>query len=110
MAMAAILLNGAEPFEQIFITLLTEGLMWNLVKIGRTVSKKKTFKDFTIIHCKFQLLVFNCLIDLQLFSTYKCMGTQIWPCRKKVKGYPRIIIRTNLLDLESSMLYTKIQP
>ena len=38
------------------------------------------------------------------------MGTQIWPCCKKVKGQPRVIIRTNLVDLESMMLYTKIQP
>ena len=38
------------------------------------------------------------------------MGTQIWPCRKKVKGPVTVIIWTNLVDLESSMLYTKIQP
>ena len=35
---------------------------------------------------------------------------QIWPCHKKVKGHPRIIIWTNLVDLEFQMLYTKIQP
>ena len=35
---------------------------------------------------------------------------QIWPCRKKVKDQPMIIIWTNLVELESSMLYTKIQP
>ena len=33
------------------------------------------------------------------------MGMQIWPCRKKVNGP-----LTVLVDLESSMLYTKIQP
>ena len=39
------------------------------------------------------------------------MGTQIWPCRKKkVKSQPSVIIWTNLVDLESTMLYTKIQP
>ena len=37
-------------------------------------------------------------------------GVQIWPCRKKVKGLPMIIIWTNLVDLESQMLYIKIQP
>ena len=37
------------------------------------------------------------------------MGMQILPCRKKVKGQPRIIIWTNLVDLKSMMLYTKIQ-
>ena len=37
-------------------------------------------------------------------------GTQIWPCHKKVKGHISLIILTNLVDLESLMLYTKIQP
>ena len=36
--------------------------------------------------------------------------TQIWPYHKTVKGYPSLIILTNLEDLESSMLFTKIQP
>ena len=38
------------------------------------------------------------------------MGTQIWPSRKKFKGQPMVIIWTNFVDLESSILYTKIQP
>ena len=40
------------------------------------------------------------------------MGTQIWPCCKKVKGQPKIIIWPNLEDLVSPMTYicTKIQP
>ena len=38
------------------------------------------------------------------------MGTQFWPCRKKVKGQPTVIIWTNLVDLESIILYTKILP
>ena len=53
----------AEPFEQIGNTLLTEGPMWNLVKIAQNVT-----------------------------------------------GQPTVIIWTKLVDLESSMLYTKIQP
>ena len=32
MGKAAILFEGAEPFEQIGNSLLTEGPMWNLVK------------------------------------------------------------------------------
>ena len=44
------------------------------------------------------------------FSPYKCMGTPIWPCHKKVKGQLKTVIWTNLVDLVSSMLYTKIQP
>ena len=34
MGMAAILFNGAEPFEQIDNTLSTEGPMWNLIAIA----------------------------------------------------------------------------
>ena len=34
MGMAAILFNGAEPFEEIVNIPLREGLMWNLVNIG----------------------------------------------------------------------------
>ena len=29
------------------------------------------------------------------------MGLQIWPCRKKIKGQPTIIIWINLVDVES---------
>ena len=48
--MAAILFNGAEPFEQIVNILSTESPMWNLVKTVQAVSEKKTFKDFTIFY------------------------------------------------------------
>ena len=43
--MAAILFNGAEPFEKILNTLSTESLMQNLVKIAKTISERKTFKN-----------------------------------------------------------------
>ena len=33
-------------------------------------------------------------------------GAQIWPYDKNVKGHPSLIILTNLVDLESPMLYT----
>ena len=46
----------------------------------------------------------------QLFPPHKSIEMQIWPCHKKVKGLPMIIIWTNLVELEPSMLYTKIQP
>ena len=50
MGMAAVLFDGAEPFEQIGNILLTEGPMWNLVKIAQAVSEKKTFSgQFWII-------------------------------------------------------------
>ena len=48
MDMAAILFNGTEPFEQIVNMPLTEGPMWDLVKIGEAVSEK--FKDFMILY------------------------------------------------------------
>ena len=44
--MAAILFNDVEPFEQIDIMPLTESPMWNLVKIGQTVSEKNKFKEY----------------------------------------------------------------
>ena len=35
MGIVAILFNSAEPFEQIIVnSSFTEGLMWNLMKIG----------------------------------------------------------------------------
>ena len=141
-AMAAILFNGTEPFEQIVSILSTECPVWNLVNIAQAVSEKKylkitqfhiciiyprgkaanpkgtkfllLLKSFTtlIIHCKFQPLVFNTFWenDFSTFSPYKCIVMQIWSCCKKVKGQPTTIIWTNLVDLESLMLYTKIQP
>ena len=46
----------------------------------------------------------------QSSSIATATGTQIWPYHKKVKGHPSLIILTNLVDLESQMLYTRIQP
>ena len=43
MGMAAIVFNGAEPFEQIVNIPSTEGPMWNLKKMGQAVSETKTF-------------------------------------------------------------------
>ena len=48
MGMAAILFNGAEPFEHIVNIPSTEGPTWNLVKISQAVSEKKTIKDTCI--------------------------------------------------------------
>ena len=72
MGMAAILINGAKPFEQIVNIPSTEGPVGNLVKIGQAVSERNMFHDFIpvyspwarvdnpgegittlIIHCKF---------------------------------------------------------
>ena len=45
MPMVDILFSSAKSFEEIDNALLTEGPMWNLVKIGRAVLEKKTLKD-----------------------------------------------------------------
>ena len=50
MGMAAFLFNAVKPFEQIANIPSTEGPVSNLVKIGRAVSEKKTFKDYTILY------------------------------------------------------------
>ena len=41
MGMMAILFNWAEPFERIVNSLLTEGPLWNLMKIAQVVLEKK---------------------------------------------------------------------
>ena len=46
----AILFNDAKPLEQIDNTPLTDGPIWNLVKIGPAVLEKKTFKDYKILY------------------------------------------------------------
>ena len=50
MGMAAILFDGAEPFEQIVNIPSIEGLMQNLMKTSKAVPEKKTFKDFKILY------------------------------------------------------------
>ena len=37
MGMAAIFINGVEPFDQIVNILSTEGTMWNLMKIVQKI-------------------------------------------------------------------------
>ena len=44
--MVAILFDGAKPFEQIGNTLLTEGPMWNLVKIAQAVKRRRPDHHF----------------------------------------------------------------
>ena len=84
---------------------------------GARVDKPKLrryLNNFTslIVHYKFQTKVFNTYWEnaFSTFSPYKCMRAQIWPCRKKFKGQPTIIIWINLVDLEIPMLYPKVQP
>ena len=46
----------------------------------------------------------------KVFSPYKCIGKQTWPCRKKVKCQYTIFNFVILVDLLSPMTYAKIQP
>ena len=43
------------------------------------------------------------------FFPYKSIRDQIWPCRKIGHGQPRVIIWTNMVVLEHSMLHNKFQ-
>ena len=45
MGIAVILFKGAEPFEQIFNTLLKEGPIWNLVKIAQAGDVQNMFSQ-----------------------------------------------------------------
>ena len=49
MGMVAILFNGVKPFDKIVNIPLTEGPVWNLVKIWQAVSEKM-FKDYMILY------------------------------------------------------------
>ena len=43
------------------------------------------------------------------FFPLKSQGFQILPCRKIGQGQPRVIIYTNFVELESSMLHAEFQ-
>ena len=50
MGMVSILISSARAFEQIVNIPSTEGPVLNLVKIGQSVSEKKTFKDYMSLY------------------------------------------------------------
>ena len=45
-----------------------------------------------------------------VWGQYKCIGKQIWPCRKKVKCQCTAIILATLVELRSQLICAKIQP
>ena len=49
-------------------------------------------------------------LKFSTFFPYKCIGKQTWPCSKKVKCQCTTIILSILVDLQSPMIYAKIQP
>ena len=50
MGMSVSLFKSAKPFKQTVNILLTEGPMWNLVKIAQAISENKTFKKYRILY------------------------------------------------------------
>ena len=74
--------------------------------------KKKEFASL-IIRCKFHPLVFNTFWETKfsIFSPYKKAYRCIFDFAvKMIKCQPRVIISTDLVVLESPMLYIKIEP
>ena len=45
-----------------------------------------------------------------LWGSYKCIGKQTWPCRKKVKCQRTIIFLAILVDLLSLMICAQNKP
>ena len=45
-----------------------------------------------------------------VWGSYKCIGKQTCPCRKKVKRQRTTILLATLIDLLSPMILAKIQP
>ena len=50
MGMEALLFNDAELFKQIDNAPLTEGLMWNLLKISQAFLKRRHFKIMRFLY------------------------------------------------------------
>ena len=48
MGIAAILVNGQQPFQQSFISLLQEDSKWNLSNTGLEAPEEKSFKNLNI--------------------------------------------------------------
>ena len=72
---------------------------------GRPPVSNDICKGSAIRHPRFRRTRF-----LKVFSPYKCIGKQTWPCRKKVKCQYTTFILAILVDLPSPMTYAKIQP
>ena len=65
----------------------------------------------SVICCQFQIIGDNGFWKSNCFTffPYKSIRDQIWPCRKKGYGQPRVIFWTNLVELEHPMLHTKFR-
>ena len=75
-------------------------LRWakNLSKFGSVASEEKSSE------------ILNNFPIQMLWGSYKCIGKQTWPCRKKVKCQRTIIFLAILVDFLSLMICAQIQP
>ena len=75
-------------------------LRWaeNLSKFGSVASEEKSSE------------ILNNFPIQMLWGSYKCIGKQTWPCRKKVKCQRTTIFLATLVDLLSLMICAQIQP
>ena len=78
------------------------------IQVDKLLKKKKKKKKRPMGHNWLTCIFANAMQQSSSFAT--ATGTQIWPYHKMIKGHPSLIILINLVDLESPMLYTKIQP
>ena len=135
MGMAAILVMWLGPFEQSFVPLSHGGSHETWLQLAKRFLRKRSLKcwiwmildqgqwmTLTIdIHIGSCTHLLNCIYQLwchrlqkflkiPLFYFFpKSIRDQIWPCRKIGQGQPRVIISTNLVVHEHSMLHTKFQ-
>ena len=134
MGMEAILVKWPKPFEQPFIPPSQGDATWNLISIGQVVTEHK--RSFKILNPRdldqgqWMSLIFgtfkaSCthLVDCYLlwyhnsfwkihcftFFPYKSIRDQIWRCCKIGQDYHRVIIWTNLVELQYLMLHTNFQ-
>ena len=70
-----------------------------LQDIGRRI---KVIWSLTLLYRKI-------VSEKSIFSPYKSVRDQIWPCRQIGQGQPRVIIWTTLVRPEYPMLHTKFQ-
>ena len=75
-------------------------LRWakNLSKFGSVASEEKSSE------------ILNNFPIQMLWGSYKCIGKQTWPCRKKVKCQRTTTFLATSVDLLSLMICTQIQP
>ena len=98
MGMAAILVSGPRPFLAIFRSP-------NLRRLHIKFEQHWP-RDFRVE----VVWNFQHFSHTNVWSPYKCIGKQTWPCHKKVKRQCTTIILATLEALSFPMICAKIQP